>query len=639
MLNQIPGVNIVFESGATTERRGLRANQEQILINGKQISAKENDAGAALQRISASQVERIELIRGNVAEVDGNTGRVLNVIFKDDAQSLYSYFAGWVGYRDGTWRPSGNATYAYTSPNLNYSIGLRSDLSYRPWQRLEQISEPDGTPRRDIFDTEQYLSQFYRVSGSLDYRLPGERELQVNALIQHRDIDREKREFVSNPSNPTPFQSDILEDDRRNRETGEISVDYEFPLGRNGRFTAVGFFNIEAEDKARDVYDLIPLDEPILLFETRDDLKTETIARGTYDRSLSEGQSLEVGLEVAFNTQDTKFEVFVRDGADFTALDIFNSDSLIEELRAEPFVTYSVAAGKWQFEAGLTVEASELKQSGPDVSAKRTLTYAKPKLNAWFTATEQSKFWAFVERDITQLNFLEFIATIQADERELEAGNPDLLPEKSWDLEAGWEQRFFGDGGLLSVRGFYRDVSDVSETISFDGIISQPGNIGSGRELGFDADGSIRLESLGLVDGVINASYLRRSTRVTDPFTGERRPFAFTPRYEFNASYRQELGFVPASASISFRKTGRQFDFDLDETTTFVEEPNIDLVLDYRFSDKVSMYLTLGNALNRETTTDRTGYLLNAIDGRIGRFERETQTWGRYWLATLKGTF
>jgi hypothetical protein len=61
--------------------------------------------------------------------------------------------------------------------------------------------------------------------------------------------------------------------------------------------------------------------------------------------------------------------------------------------------------------------------------------------------------------------------------------------------------------------------------------------------------------------------------------------------------------------------------------------------LDYRLTDKASINLVAGNVFNRRTTTDRLGFLFGAIDGRVGRIERETQTWGRYWVVAIKGAF
>jgi outer membrane receptor protein involved in Fe transport len=66
MLDRIPGVSLAFRQAE--ERRGLRTSTDQVLINGKQISAKDNNSLTVLRRISAAQVERIEVLRRAVAD-------------------------------------------------------------------------------------------------------------------------------------------------------------------------------------------------------------------------------------------------------------------------------------------------------------------------------------------------------------------------------------------------------------------------------------------------------------------------------------------------------------------------------------------------------------------------------------------
>ncbi|MDX2142923.1 MAG: TonB-dependent receptor plug domain-containing protein [Rhodospirillaceae bacterium] len=188
MLDRIPGVSLAFR--ATEERRGLRTNSDQILINGKQISAKDNNSATVLRRISASQVERIEVIRGAVAELEITSGRVINIVLKTEGKATPSYFLGFVGYRDGTIRPLGTVGYAYDSVDMNANVAMFSDVSYRPWQRLEINRTPAQAAFADATDTEQALNQYYRATGNFDWRLAGDRELQLNVLAQHRDIDR-----------------------------------------------------------------------------------------------------------------------------------------------------------------------------------------------------------------------------------------------------------------------------------------------------------------------------------------------------------------------------------------------------------------------------------------------------------------
>ena len=639
MLDRIPGVSLAFRQ--TEERRGLRSNTDQIMINGKQISAKDNSSITVLRRISASQVERIEVIRGAVAELEMTSGRVVNIVLKTEGRSTWSYFVGSPLYRNGTLRPTGTTSYAYDSVFMNANVSLASDLAYRPWKRFELSTRPTGGSLGDTTDSEISLNQFYRVSGNFDFRLDGDRELQLNALAQHRDINRERRQLGRSLLTTTPsVVSEILESDVRNRESGEVSADYKFPLGAVGTFTTVALFNIETEEKDREVFDLLRAGQPRTALEDREDLKTESILRGTYDWPLTDAQTGKAGIETVLNTQDTELNLFSIVGGAPVRIPIFNSDSTIKEYRAEIFADHRwTPSAAWEIGTGLTLELSDLNQRGVDVDSSRSLQYVKPTFEAFYKPTSSDRAWLTVRRDVSQLDFLEFIASIQAEDRRLQAGNPRLSPEKSWDFETGWEHKLADAGGFLSARGYYRDVSDVRGKVSFNATVSQPGNIGAGREYGGELEASLKLSALGLWDGTLTSTYLRRSTRVTDPFNGRPRRFSLKAPYEFSANYRHELKAVSTQVAFIFAKQGKTTDYELDRTERAGDTLNFSIFTDTTLYKAFSVHLEFGNLLNRKSLRDRTIYQVNAIDGRIARFDSRSATWGRYFLAAAKGQF
>ena len=71
MLERIPGATAALNnrydiSGEESNRRGLRSQTTQILINSKRITTKGNSLQEYFERIPSSQVKRIEVIAGNV---------------------------------------------------------------------------------------------------------------------------------------------------------------------------------------------------------------------------------------------------------------------------------------------------------------------------------------------------------------------------------------------------------------------------------------------------------------------------------------------------------------------------------------------------------------------------------------------
>ncbi|MBT6329560.1 MAG: Plug domain-containing protein, partial [Kordiimonadaceae bacterium] len=66
ILERIPGVPAILGqgNGQRQQERGFGSSGDQILINGKRLSAKGNSIRDLLSRTPAGDVERVELIRG-----------------------------------------------------------------------------------------------------------------------------------------------------------------------------------------------------------------------------------------------------------------------------------------------------------------------------------------------------------------------------------------------------------------------------------------------------------------------------------------------------------------------------------------------------------------------------------------------
>ncbi|MCZ6717028.1 MAG: TonB-dependent receptor plug domain-containing protein, partial [Gammaproteobacteria bacterium] len=105
MLRWVPGGAALLPDdrrrGRQQDKRGFGSGGDQVLINGKRISGKSNDIGSAMQRIQASIVSRIEVIRGTTAGLDVRSeGTLINVVLTEEVSGgsgswqLHSGFYG-----------------------------------------------------------------------------------------------------------------------------------------------------------------------------------------------------------------------------------------------------------------------------------------------------------------------------------------------------------------------------------------------------------------------------------------------------------------------------------------------------------------------------------------------------------------
>lgn len=644
MLQRIPGASI-SDSVATSERRGLRGNEDAILINGQQITGKDSGGASALQRIAANQVDRIEILRGSSSEVQSTTQRIINVILLENSGDTYSFTLASPTYtNDKSIRPVVSLTYASNAVDRNYSVAFTINPVYRPWQRTKITADPFGNVLLRSSEQEQADSGSGNLTGRYEQTFDSGSRLQLNALAQWKNGDRERREVVRDPNLPfgSDQLSDILEDDHQDTYTGEITADYSFPLNDKSTVTLLGLFNWEEENRERDVFDLEPLDEPVLVRQDRLDTNTESILRATYDRTLSPALGLQVGAEGALNTQTTEFDLATNVNGELVPFPIFNSDGKVTEYRGEGFSTL-----RWkpwdtvEMEFGLAAEISRITQNSIDVQSARSLFFVKPNFNVYWDVTPRNKLFFAVVRDVDQLNFNSFVAQITAVDQELEAGNPDLKPDTSWDYEIGLEHRLADGAGVLSGRLFYRDVQDAAGRVSFDGLVSQFGNIGDGEEYGADVEVSLDFSRLGWWDGVLTADYLHRKTSVVDPFDNVSRSFGFTPDWETSIEYRHEIRtIIDGNISFNFSQFGARFVNDIDKVDRLKEGGSLTISIDHRLTDNLRINLSTNNFLNRKIIRQRRS-LAFAPDGSrvLTGTRRDRSQWGRIFNVFIRGTF
>jgi hypothetical protein len=73
-----------------------------------------------------------------------------------------------------------------------------------------------------------------------------------------------------------------------------------------------------------------------------------------------------------------------------------------------------------------------------------------------------------VEREVGQLSFDDFAASSDLGGGTINAGNPDLAPEREWVYEGAGEWSLFGRGGL-SVTLAHSNVEEVQDLIPLEG--------------------------------------------------------------------------------------------------------------------------------------------------------------------------
>ena len=639
MIRNIPGGETILRRGGGqrgNNNRGFGAAAAQVLINGRRMSGKINNMSTALARIQATQVERIELIRGNAEGLDiRNEGIIYNVILQEGTENSFSSLLE-VGVTD----IDGMSTEPGILGSYNANRGpLEFGLSYqyetRPRLNLvdEDVLNADRTPRefRSLFDAQTRAKHIF--IGTVGYEFENGAILQLNGLYSDNENlhDRHEDQFLIAADGVRTLNAIETGDiDSLNQEF-EFGGDFEFDIGDLGRLKTMFVAN-RTENDDEIIQDITGSKLISRLFSSFADYdEGETIVRSAMTSVIGR-HTLEYGVEAAFNSLDKTFA--------------FNNDPLenaiVEEDRYELFITHSILlTQKLSLQSALTEEYSIIFQDREGQANERSFRYLKPRVELRYDLTPADQFRLLAERTVSQLNLNDFVASRNVDDDTINFGNPNLEPESIWSLSLGYEHRFANDAGSFELKALHENVSDHIDKILIGTDDSGIGNIGSGWRRNLEVNLNTRFDFIGLPSAVLTFSYTYEESEINDPFTGIKRRLRFsTPDY-FQISYRHDLeGTNLAYGFNAHRRSGRlRQDVSLSEVTDFEIHLGTAFI-EYNFTSNVKVRFAGAHFLNDDARIfEKTFYEGNIANSVINRIDFQDWRIHPDYVLSLQATF
>lgn len=636
MLNRIPGISLALRGSGGG--RGLGSGRGEVLINGQRITGKNNEGRDQLNRISADQVDYIEIIRGTSEELDvRGGGQVVNVVLLDTpSRSSTSVELRTDRKQDGTLDPGGQVSLSGQSGDLNYLFSLEADPGYRHSIAREYSVDGAGTLIETRDETSTRDETEFTTSMNLGYSFDRSM-VQFNALYEYRDdtpTDRERtiRDLVDNEIN---LQT---EDNISTRNNWEIGGDYEYNFLNGAKYRFLFIVNDREFAYHRTRYDIIDEQEEPNLFLAGTGRDRERIFRSSYTMDLDIAQAIEVGIEGAQTIRDSTLRMGLDipgtpspDFSNLVPVDISNSSSTVEEIRYEPFAVHN-----WQIndrmalESSLIFEGSTIKQSG-DVSRSRDFEFIKPKIDYRFDITPSLQLRAGVEKDVDQLSFSDFSATIDSsdEDKNTQAGNPGIRQEQSWRYELNLEYRLPADAGVVNSQFWYRDVEDHIDLIdvspSLDVPLSARGNIGDGFRYGLNLDVSTKLDRFRIPNALLTTGIRLRDSEYVDPFLGIKRRQRNNGRWALNMGFRHDITSQRLTYGIDYSNnsngsTGRK-SFDVDDIEERIEEPFLSAYIEKTAFGNITFRFESRNITENRFCRKRTRFLGPTSGGIIEEVE------------------
>lgn len=539
MLARIPGINVALSGGGPqggpgssggSGRRGLGAGGDQVLINGRRIAGKGNEGNSQLSRIPATEVQYIEIIRGTSGDLDVRGGsQVINVVLNEaESSTSYAYEINMDHYHDGKYQPGGK--FSATGQNGGFNFFLSAELEPR-WEfrdGFETSYNPDGSLNETVDRDEGRDAWPTSLQANLGYEFTPQDTANLNLQWTNNDFDAYADRTITDFDFTPP--SVVIERDEIPNENSswEIGGDYMHVFDNGSRWRTLFIVNDSDNNNIRDRFKINQNVATADLYLANFVQTQERIVRSSYVFDLNEAQSLEAGVERAQTILTTSLQLGLlgdEPGSErFGGLSpVTDASGTVEEMRYEYFAIHN-----WQINDRMSLETtflfedSEITQSG-DVAKSRDFNFFRPKLDYRFDITPAIQFRASIEKDVAQLSFTDFTASIDGSDDEQNAfeGNADLRQEQSWRYEANLEYRLPNDAGVINGNVFYHDLDDLIDNVDVSAngeVLGARGNIGSGERYGFNLNSSVRLLMFNQPDMLLTAGLNMEESTVTDPF-------------------------------------------------------------------------------------------------------------------------
>ena len=650
MIDRIPGVSISGGGGG----RGLGSGGN-LLINGQRLAGKSDSPRDQLGRITAQQVERIEIIRGNSPELDvRSSGQIVNVVLKDSSnRSSVAAEVNMDHHQDGTLAPGASLSYSGRNNDFNYLLNVMADPSYNNDQREESAYYPDGSLKDTTSESNIRDKTDYQMTMNLGYRYGSDR-VQFNTRISQSEHPTDVNRAV------TTFESGLPSVRREREQTSydnlnwEIGGDYEHVFPDSSRLTALLLNNDQTNDNIRERFRVVNSDSDKTLYVESNKRTRERIAQTSYNWNLADNQDMQIGLERAQTILDSSLFIGSATSTGATSPRYgnltplpgsTNPGSAVQEMRYESFAIHNwTLSDRMGLESTLVYETSEIEQTGI-VSKNRDFEFFRPKLDYRFDITSSLQMRASVERHVSQLSFSHFTASANNSDtdKNINAGNPDLAQEKELRYEVNLEYRLPDDVGVLSSRFFYREIEDVIGSIDVSENPAEPlsalGNIGDGIRYGVYLDASTRLGFLGLPDAILNTNLNIFDSKVRDPFLGE--DVRFNGRGRASIGFRHDLPAISLNYGFNYSSNfnGGQKNIDIDTVEQYSSQPQLSLFVSKVAFDNITFRLESMNTLNSKFCRERIRYAGTTTAGLIDEIENSCNGSGQKLALKVRTTF
>jgi outer membrane receptor for ferrienterochelin and colicins len=636
MVRQLPGFVITQSSGD----RGLGEATQNVLVNGQRISGKSNDAETVLGRTPAETVVRIEIADGAVFNIPGLNGQVLNLITKSGGLKGNFRWSPQVRARVPTLYLAGEINVSGKLGKGDFTAGLSTPDTFRGggWGQ-EIVTSGSGA----LLYTRDRFSRFSgdnpKLAATYGRTSTAGSKFNINGEVSIDNFRRYQEGYIFTAGVANPSAPDILDigTGREDEKNYEISSDYEFGIA-GGRLKLVGYRRFEhSPTSSTFLRDFVNGDPPEGSQFNRVADEAETIARSEF--SWKSGKAdWSVSAEAAYNYLDSQAQFLELVDGEYVSDPLDNTR--VAEKRGQVIVSYGrPLSSTLTLQTQIGGEYSELKQTGAN-GQTRQFWRPKGQVSLAWKASPKLDISAKLQRKVGQLNFFDFLASVDVQDGNNNAGNRDLVPPQSWLGEMELNRKL-GAAGSIKLKLQYEKTSDVVDQIRILTGGEAPGNLPeSANRYSAETNMTFLLDSAGWKGAKLDISGFFQKGRLTDPITGGRRRFGGERRWTWAFDFRHDIpssnwayGFgADDSSDAEFLRLDYAVQEFRTKPQTFIFAENKDI-----FGLKVRASLI--NLIGQKEKYREVYYVTDRLDGTVDQFRNGTIEYGVIGRLSISGTF
>ncbi|MBH5323398.1 TonB-dependent receptor plug domain-containing protein [Aurantiacibacter sediminis] len=618
MLSQVPGFTLRGEDG----QRGFGQASANVLINGERITNKSDGVFTQLQRIATDRVVRIEIVEGASLGIAGLSGQVANVITRpSDISGRFTYRAS---ARPRYAEPSfigGEVSLSGSGDTLDWTVALGNGVGRGGAGGGESfIFDPDGNvlETRDV--RQQFVGDFPRLSGNITWRAGGDTVVNANAAYGR----------VYSSFRDDQFRDLTIGVDRT-RNFINVSRGYNYQLGADVEFDLMGgrlkLIALEQFSESRNTSDSVLVfidDSPDTgsRFASVSD-SGERIGRAEYSWSML-GGDWQWDVEAAFNRLDSTRQLFgLEPSGELIEIAFPNGSGGVTEDRYESILTQSRSlADNLSLQIGGGGEYSTISQTG-ETGLTRSFFRPKGSVNLAWQVEEGFDISLELARRVGQLSFGDFLASVSLNQDQQNAGNVELVPQQSWELELQ-AAKSLGEWGSTEIEFYIREIEDFIELIPVEGGLETRGNIDSASVWGIRWNSTFQLEPIGFNGAQLDLTLDFDRTSLVDPLTGEERRWSGNRNHEIEATLRHDIPGSNFAWGMGFEYNNALPNYRLGEVSLNYEGPTYTFAfIEHKDVFGMTANLTVFNLTDGRAVQDR--LVFDGYRDRSPLLFRETQ--------------